>query len=197
MRECREGVRELECIISGQQIIIQVLRAPHHLPVSSQQLSQMPRFQQAWAFSPARQTFGPGLPPYIYSGCSLCQEPHSSNATTLVGQEDGDFLFSETSMAYRMPLPGIIWILPSICIHNVIRIICIHNVIRILQSRNFTVQVTCICLAHGRCFMNKLEQFKHSAEMLWKVLKDKRSFEPKDLPPGILGLLDELMSGQF
>lgn len=94
------------------------------------------------------------------------------------------FLFSETSVAYRMPLSGIIWILPS-------GIICIHNVIRILQSRNFTVQVTCICLAQSRCFINKLEQSKHSVEVLWKVLKDKRSFGPKDLPTGTLGLLDE------
>lgn len=80
---------------------------------------------------------------HIFVGCIfLHQEPHPSKATSLNCKESGIFLFSENSTAYRMLLPDITSVLPSVIVY-------IHEAIKILYSRNSWSK----CLAQARHMM--------------------------------------------
>lgn len=80
---------------------------------------------------------------HIFVGCIfLHQEPHPSKSTSLNCKESGIFLFSENSTAYRMLLPDITSVLPSVTMY-------IHEAIKILQGRNSWSK----CLAQAQHMM--------------------------------------------
>lgn len=114
----------------------------------------------------------------------LHQEPHASNATSLNCKEGGIFFFSENSTAYRMPLPDITSVLPSVIMY-------IHEAIKIQQGRKFMVKVSCSGPAHDGYLIDKWEWSRHSVDILGGDSQGKDSLGQRTfkVPPTLtLGL---------